>query len=43
VNNGLHKNDYKFFPRNKRELKQIITKQINKYGNKVDLNNIDTS
>jgi len=37
------KNIYKFFPKNKNELKSIINQQINKYGDSVDLNNIDVS
>ena len=41
--NSTNKNKYKFFPKNKKELQKIINSQINKYGNSVDLNNIDTS
>jgi len=37
------KHNYKFFPKNIDELKQIIDAQINKYGLEVDLNNIDVS
>jgi len=37
------KNIYKFFPKDKKELQKIIKSQIYKYGNAVDLNNIDTS
>ena len=34
---------YKYFPKNKKELKRIIKKQIKQFGNEVDLNNINTS
>jgi len=37
------KNIYKFFPKDKNELKKIIEQQIKKYGNNVNLNNIDVS
>jgi len=41
--NVTNKIIYKFFPKNKNELKKIIKNQIKKYGDTVDLNNIDTS
>jgi len=34
---------YKFFPKDKDELQEIIKSQIKKYGLEVDLNNINTS
>jgi len=40
---NLDKQKYKFFPKNIDELQQIIENQIKKYGNNVNLNNIDTS
>jgi len=44
INNNITiKNKYKFFPKNKDELKTIIKNQITKYGNECDLTNIDTS
>ena len=35
--------DYKYFPKTKRELREIIDKRIEDEGNIVDLNDIDTS
>ena len=35
--------DYKYFPVTKGELKEIIKQRIKDKGNKVDLNDIDTS
>ena len=35
--------DYKYFPKTKEELRDIIERRIKKEGNKVDLNDIDTS
>ena len=35
--------NYKYFPKTKEELKDIISKRIKEEGNKVDLNDIDTS
>jgi len=40
---NLDKRKYKFFPKNKEQLKQIIKQQIKQYGNNVNLNNVDTS
>jgi len=34
---------YKFFPKNRNELKYLIKLQIKQFGNTVDLNDIDTS
>jgi len=34
---------YKFFPKNRNELKYLIKLQIKQFGVTVDLNNIDTS
>ena len=34
---------YKYFPKTKEELKDIIKKRINEEGNEVDLNDIDVS
>ena len=36
-------NNYKYFPKTKEELKDIILKRIEAEGNKVDLNDIDVS
>ena len=36
-------NSYKYFPKTKEELKDIIDKRIEQEGNKVDLNDIDVS
>ena len=36
-------NRYKYFPQSKLELREIIEKRIKDEGNKVDLNDIDTS
>ena len=36
-------NNYKYFPKTKEELKDIIDKRIEQEGNKVDLNDIDVS
>ena len=35
--------EYKYFPKTKKELKEIINKRIESEGNEVDLNDIDTS
>ena len=35
--------DYKYFPKTKEELKEIIKKRIENKGNEVDLNDIDVS
>ena len=35
--------NYKYFPKTKKELKDIISQRINAEGNKVDLNDIDVS
>ena len=42
-NVNTNKVNYKFFPKDKDELQQLIVMQIDKYGNDVNLNNIDTS
>ena len=36
-------NNYKYFPKTKKELKDIIFKRIKAEGNEVDLNDIDVS
>ena len=36
-------NSYKYFPKTKKELKDIINKRIKQEGNEVDLNDIDVS
>ena len=36
-------NNYKYFPKTKKELKDIIVKRIKAEGNEVDLNDIDVS
>ena len=36
-------NNYSYFPKTKKELKEIIEKRIKKEGNEVDLNDIDVS
>ena len=36
-------NNYKYFPKTRQELKNIIKERIKKEGNKVDLNDIDVS
>ena len=36
-------NNYKYFPKTKKELKDIIIKRIKAEGNEVDLNDIDVS
>ena len=36
-------NNYKYFPKTKKELRDIILQQIKAEGNKVDLNDIDVS
>ena len=43
INNAQNKTIYKFFPKNKNELQEIIKLQIKQFGDKVDLNNIDVS
>ena len=35
--------DYKYFPKTKKELQDIITRRIEQEGNEVDLNDIDVS
>ena len=35
--------DYKYFPKTKKELKEIISQRINDEGSEVDLNDIDVS
>ena len=42
-NNKMKKLSLNFFPKTKEELQQIIKSQIKKFGNKVNLNNIDIS
>ena len=37
------KNNYKYFPETKKELKDIILQRIKNEGNEVDLNDIDVS
>ena len=39
----IKKNKYKYFPRTKEELEEIIKKRIKDEGNEVDLNDIDVS
>ena len=39
----IKKNKYKYFPKTKEELQDIILRCINAEGNEVDLNNIDVS
>jgi len=41
--NKINNSVYKFFPKTKDELKKIINNQIKKFGDGVDLNNIDVS
>ena len=36
-------NNYKYFPKTNKELKDIIKKRIKEEGNEVDLNDIDVS
>ena len=36
-------NSYKYFPKTKEELKDIILQRIKEEGNEVDLNDIDVS
>ena len=36
-------NNYKYFPKDKNELKDIVEKRIKQEGNEVDLNDIDVS
>ena len=36
-------NNYKYFPKSKEELQNIIKQRIKEEGNEVDLNDIDTS
>ena len=36
-------NQYKYFPKTKKELREIIEKRIEEEGDEVDLNNIDVS
>ena len=42
-NKNKSNNNYKYFPKTKKELKDIIVKRINAEGNEVDLNDIDVS
>ena len=39
----IKKNKYKYFPKTKEELREIIEKRIKDEGNEVNLNDIDTS
>ena len=39
----IKKNKYNYFPKTKKELRDIIEQRIKEEGNEVDLNNIDTS
>ena len=39
----IKKNKYKYFPKTKKELQDIIDKRIKEEGNEVDLNDIDVS
>ena len=39
----IKKNKYKYFPKTKKDLQDIIEKRIKKEGNEVDLNDIDVS
>ena len=39
----IKKSNYKYFPKTKKELKDIIIKRIKAKGNEVDLNDIDVS
>ena len=39
----IKKSKYNYFPKTKKELKDIIKQRIKQEGNKVDLNDIDTS
>ena len=41
--NKQSNNNYKYFPKTKEELKDIIKKRIKQEGNEVDLNDIDVS
>ena len=41
--NKQSNNNYKYFPKTKEELKDIIDKRIEQEGNEVDLNDIDVS
>ena len=41
--NKQSNNNYKYFPKTKKELKDIIFKRIEAEGNEVDLNDIDVS
>jgi len=43
ITNNATTNKHKFFPKTKEELKKIIEQQIIKYGNDIDLNDIDVS
>ena len=38
-----YKDKYEYYPKDKSELVKIISELIKEYGNKVNLNNIDTS
>lgn len=40
---GLKKHEYKFFPKTKQELREMIYERIDKEGNECNLNDIDTS
>ena len=39
----IKKSKYKYFPKTRKELKDIILQRIKEEGNEVDLNDIDTS
>ena len=39
----VNSNDYKYYPRNKKELKKLVDKLIEERGYEADLNDIDTS
>lgn len=41
--NKIKRNKYKYFPKTKEELKDIITQRIKQEGNECDLNDIDVS
>ena len=43
INKKIKNISYKYFPKSKKELQDIILERIEKEGNKVDLNDIDTS
>ena len=43
IKKNKNNNNYKYFPKTKKELKDIIFKRIKAEGNEVDLNDIDVS